>query len=408
MNILHTSDWHLNERLGRIERRTDIADRLIEIAGYLDQHKVDVMVVSGDLFANITRIDAVRDAVSDVSRAFKPFLLNGGTIVGISGNHDNEALFNLFREMMDLVAPIETKGDSVKPAGRMYLYEGPGYMRLKDRKDQVVQFVLLPYPTPSRYLRGQRAQYGSLEEKNRALRNALKATLESIQSNHIDKRLPAVMVSHIHIRGSRVHNLFHISETEDVIFEVGDIPSAWSYIACGHIHNPQKIEGMDRVCYAGSVERLDFGEANDQKSVWLIEILTDTSKLPAPVALPLNATPLYRIVVNDPEVDLAGLEEQYPDAQRAIVSYTVNYKPGEHNLAAITEQIERLFPRWSDRQTNAFGSQVEAVVARHTGNLEDVPTTVRNFLASKFESHPDKDDLLVLADKLLINEEDVE
>src|SRR5690242_8218981 len=121
MKILHTSDWHLNERLGRIDRQSDIADRLIEIAGYLDQHKVELMVVSGDLFANVTRMDSLRDAIGDVSRAFKPFLLSGGTIVGISGNHDNEALFNLFREMMDLVAPIETQGDAVKPAGRMYL-----------------------------------------------------------------------------------------------------------------------------------------------------------------------------------------------------------------------------------------------------------------------------------------------
>jgi exonuclease SbcD len=408
MRILHTSDWHLNERLGRIERQTDIAARLFEIAGYLEQHKVDVMVVSGDLFANITRMDAVRDAVGDVSQAFKPFLLTGGTIVGISGNHDNEALFSLFREMMDLVAPIDTKGDVVKPSGRMYLYEGPGYIRLKDRQGQVVQFVLLPFPTPSRYLRGQRAQYGSLEEKNRGLRNALITTLDSIQNSHVDKHLPAVLVSHIHIRGSRVHNLYHISETEDVIFEVGDIPSAWSYVACGHIHNPQKIEGMDRVCYAGSVERLDFGEANDQKSVWLTEISPNPSKLTSPVALPLNATPLYRVVINDPETDLSGLAERYPDAQRAIVSYTVNYKPGEHNLGAITEQIERLFPRWSERRTNAIGSQSEAIVTRHTGNLEDVPATVRNFLATRFENHPDKDDLLVLADKLLINEEDVE
>lgn len=408
MKILHTSDWHLNERLGRIERRTDIADRLMEIAGYLDQHKVDVMVVSGDLFANITRMDAVRDAVGDVSRAFKPFLLNGGTMVGISGNHDNESLFNLFREMMDLVAPIDSGGEAIKPAGRMYLYEGPGTMRLQDRTGQVVQFVLLPFPTPSRYLNGPRGQFSSLEEKNRSLRNALKETLEYIQANRVDKRLPAVLVSHIHVRGSRVHNLYHISETEDVIFEVGDLPSAWAYVACGHIHNPQKIEGMDRVCYAGSVERLDFGEAGDQKSVWLTEVTSDASRQTPPQQLPLDATPLYRIVVNDPEKDLSGLEERYPNPHRAIVSYTVNYKPGEHNLSAITEQIERVFPRWCERQTHALGSQVDTVVAHQSGSHEDVPGTVRGFLSAKFEGHPDRDDLLALTEKLLINEEDVE
>jgi exonuclease SbcD len=335
-------------------------------------------------------------------------LLRGGTIVGISGNHDSEALFNLFREMMDLVAPIDTEGNEVKPTGRMYLYEGPGYMRLKNKQDEVVQFVLLPFPTPARYLRGQSSQYGTLEEKNRGLRNAVLSTLDSLQRNYVDKRLPAVMVSHIHIRGSRVHNLYHITETEDVVFEVGDLPSAWSYVACGHIHNPQKIEGMDRVCYAGSVERLDFGEADEKKSVWLTEVSPGIANVDSPIALPLNATPLYRIVINDPEIDLAGLEERYPDAQRAILSYTVNYKPGEHNVNAIAEKLEHLFPRWSDRRINPIGGQIEAIVGGHSGNFKDVPSTVRSFLKTRLESHPDKNDLFVLADKLLIDEEDTE
>jgi exonuclease SbcD len=165
---------------------------------------------------------------------------------------------------------------------------------------------------------------------------------------------------------------------------------------------------MDRARYAGSIERLDFGEAGDDKVVWLAEVLADLSKQAPPEPLALNATPLYRIVVNDPETDLVGLEERFPDAQRAIVNYTVNYKPGEHNLEAITKKIERFFPRWSDRRINAIGSQVEAVISKHTGNFENVPETVRNFLTNKFGNHPDRDDLLLLADKLLINEDDKE
>lgn len=405
MKILHTSDWHLNERLGRIERQSDIRDRLTEIAGYLDQHQVDVMLVSGDLFANISRLESIRDAVGDVAKIFKPFLSRGGTILALSGNHDNEALFNLFRELMDLVAPAEQNGNKIKPSGRMYLYEGPGYIRLADRSGETVQFVLLPFPTPSRYLRGSRPPFTSLEEKNRALHDKLVETLHTIQNQLVDPRFPVILSSHIHVRGSQLHNLYHISEMEDVIFEVGDLPTPWSYMAYGHIHRPQQIAGLNNAFYAGSIERLDFGEANDDKSVVLVDIKRGAVQ-PNPVILPLTATPLYKIIVHDPETDLADLETRYPDAKRAIVSYEVNYKPGEHNLAAIIDQIERTFPRWCARQTNAIGTGGNLSVVGSAVNIEDVPTTVRRFLKKNLENHPDRDDLLVLADKLLANEEE--
>jgi len=404
MRILHTSDWHLNERLGRIERQQDIRERLTEIAAYLNQHQVDVMLVSGDLFANISRLESIRDAVGDVAKIFKPFLARGGTIVALSGNHDNEVLFNLFREMMDLVAPAEQNGDKIKPSGRMYLYEGPGYIRLADRAGEAVQFVLLPFPTPSRYLRGSRP-FTSLEEKNRALHDKLVETLHTIQNQLVDKRLPVVLASHIHVRGSQLHNLYHISEMEDVIFEVGDLPTPWAYMAYGHIHRPQPIAGLNNAYYAGSIERLDFGEAKDDKSVVLVDVRHDVVQ-PKPVILPLHATPLYKIVVNDPETDLVDLETRYPDSKRAIVSYEVNYKPGEHNLAVIIEQLEQTFPRWCTRQTNAIGTGINQTVAGSATNIEDVPATVRSFLGKSLENHPDRDDLLALADKLLANEEE--
>lgn len=405
MRILHTSDWHLNERLGRIERQSDIRDRLTEIATYLEQHQVDVMLVSGDLFANTSRLESVRDAVGDVAAIFKPFLTRGGTILALSGNHDNEALFNLFREMMNLVAPTEPNNNNIKPSGRLYLYEGPSYIRLADRTGEPVQFVLLPFPTPSRYLRGTRPPFTSLEEKNRVLHDKLVETLQVIQDNHIDPHYPVVLSSHIHVRGSHTHNLYHISETEDVIFEIGDLPTPWAYMGYGHIHQPQPIGGLKNARYAGSIERLDFGEAKDEKSVVLVEVTRGT-KQTDPEILPLTPTPLYKIVVNDPETDLVDLEARYPEAKRAIVSYEVNYKPGEHNLSAIIEQIERTFPRWCTRQTNAVGSQTKLSVIGSPTNIEDVPTTVRTFLENELKDHPDREDLLALAETLLANEEE--
>ena len=49
---------------------------------------------------------------------------------------------------------------------------------------QRVQFVLMPYPTPSRYLRDEELQkYRGLDEKNRNLMAAYSSTLQQLQAD---------------------------------------------------------------------------------------------------------------------------------------------------------------------------------------------------------------------------------
>jgi DNA repair exonuclease SbcCD nuclease subunit len=40
VRILHTGDWHMNDRLGRVDRAEDIEGSLERIAGYLDEENV--------------------------------------------------------------------------------------------------------------------------------------------------------------------------------------------------------------------------------------------------------------------------------------------------------------------------------------------------------------------------------
>src|SRR5579859_5861040 len=102
MRILHTADWHLTEKLGSIDRLSDLIARLQEIALYLDEYKVDVMVIAGDIFSQCTRMEDLEKAMADINNTFKPFLLKGGTIVAITGNHDNEHFFAMLLTAFDL------------------------------------------------------------------------------------------------------------------------------------------------------------------------------------------------------------------------------------------------------------------------------------------------------------------
>lgn len=402
MRILHTSDWHLNDRLGRIPRQDDIVKRLEEIANYLDEHKVDVMIVAGDLFSQYNRLDELKSAVGKMRDIFQPFLVGGGTIITISGNHDNEAFFNLMHFALDLADPIDPNKSGARPTGRLYLAAQPTYLLLQDKTGQQVQFILMPYPTSSRYLKDQKTKYGSLDEKNSLLHQSMLQKIDLMKSKYVKPELPSVLVGHAHIRGSQLHNLYRISESEDVVFNAEDIPTNWAYAAYGHIHKPQALAGTTHVRYSGSIERLDYGERDDEKSVVLVEIGAK-GRTQEPVCLSLNATPIYRVEINNPE-EIASLKDKYSELDRALVDYKLTYKPGEHNRDAICRELDKIFPRWYNREIMTDGSSISLKSSNLVANTQDVATTVRTYLQQKLAGNQDKDAVLALAEQLLADE----
>jgi exonuclease SbcD len=94
------------------------------------------------------------------------------------------------------------------------------------------------------------------------------------------------------------------------------IPTQAQYAALGHVHKPQDIRLSPRASYSGSLLQLDFGEAEQDKSVSLVELHAGR---PAEVArLPITAgrrlcdigSPAHGVAVDD----LAGYAAEVGDA----------------------------------------------------------------------------------------------
>jgi hypothetical protein len=123
-----------------------------------------------------------------------------------------------------------------------------------------------------------------------------------------------------------------------------------------------------------------------------------------PEILPLDATPIHQVEINDPDEDMPGLRDKYPDAARAIVHYKLTYKPGRHNREEICREIEAIFPRWCKRKVIAEGSESSGVVEASEAQKRDAPGTVRNYLMKRLadDAYRDyRDDVMALAEKLL-------
>jgi exonuclease SbcD len=405
MRILHTADWHLGDRLGRIDRTGDLRRAVERIAAYCEQERVEILLVAGDLFSELSRADGLRDSIDHLRTVFLPFLERGGSLVALTGNHDNEGFCHTLRLAMTLAAPSAIVPGGLLPTGRVYLATEPTFFQLADTGGNAVQFVLMPYPTPSRYLEGAAQAYASVEEKNRALQSAFAARLGRIQQeSRFSWDVPTVLAAHIHLRGARLSTPFRISERESIVFELQDVPADWAYVALGHIHQPQCLMGLTHVRYSGSIERLDLGERSDDKGVVLLDIGPD-GRRGEPVVLPLPATPIYDVEIQDPKRELPMLHDRYPDADRALVRYHLRYTAGSDNLEEVLRELDRIFPRWYDRDWQEAGALSPVLPGAGTNESpRSFQDTVLDYLNAELLDHPDRDALLQLADGLLAEE----
>ena len=86
MRILHTSDWHLGRTLAQESLLDDQAQLLDQVFAAIVEHRVDVLIIAGDLFDRaVPRKEAVQLFNDFLARVYAE---TGAAIVAIAGNHD--------------------------------------------------------------------------------------------------------------------------------------------------------------------------------------------------------------------------------------------------------------------------------------------------------------------------------
>ncbi len=406
MRILHTADWHLGDRLGSrgIDRTDDLRRAVERIAGLCASEAIDVLLVAGDLFSDKLGMQKdLSETVRHLGDTFRPFLLGGGTILALTGNHDKEIPAQTLHSMLALAAPEPlVPGVRVAP-GRFYLATEPTLLRLADPRGFEAQFVLMPYPTPSRYCIVTGAGGPNRVDRNRDLHQAYADRLHALLAHpEFRKDRPTVLGAHIHVRAATLPmRLFRITEAQDVVFAAEELPADFAYVALGHIHQAQRLGGLDRIRYSGSIERLDLGESDDDKSVVVVE-LGAAGLGGEPRLLPLASTSLYDVTIDDPHRQLPQLRERYPDAEQALVRYRLTWKAGEHDRDELLRELDTIFPRWYDREvTEAGAAAPDSAAASLPADAIDPAQTVRHFLERELAGDPDCEELLHLAESLI-------
>jgi exonuclease SbcD len=399
MRIIHTADWHLCDKLGRIDRTEDLMTRVERVAELCEERKVDVLLIAGDVFSDQALPDDITQALTRFRETFASFFGRGGTVLAITGNHDRDGRINMVRAGMTLAAPAAGR-DGRLDASRMYLINGRAVATLTDGDGVRVQFVFVPYPFANRYELSA-AEYRTKEEENRLLQGRISEWIQGLPSRPgFDSRLPTVLAAHLHVRGSEIHSLYHLRESDDVVFDFADLNPGWAYVALGHVHKGQVLHGQASVRYCGSLDRLDFDEKHDDHGALFLEV-GRTGLIGEPERLLIPATPFHSITLADPERELPGLADRYPDRERAIVRVTVTQSPSGPSRDEIARQVRAMFPRLHElKWANGPGAETCTAAAGFTPRAE-VGTTVREYLSGQLADDPDKELVLALADEFL-------
>jgi exonuclease SbcD len=271
IHLLHFADLHIGmENYGRLDPRTGVSGRVLdflqrfdELIDYGLERDVDLVVFAGDAFKT-------RDPNPTYQRAFARRVKNladaGVPVVLLVGNHDLPAMVQKASSIdifHTLSVPNVTVG-RVEAVHRIETKRGP------------VQVATAPYPVRSRLLSHEEYRGLSMADLDKALQQVVTDNIEALKAE-LDPDIPAVLTGHFSVSGAVWGSERSVMLGRDVVVPKSTLADpVFDYVALGHIHKHQNLtadqDGVPPVVYAGSLERIDFGEEGQPKGFCWVEL----------------------------------------------------------------------------------------------------------------------------------------
>jgi exonuclease SbcD len=262
MRILHTADWHVGKTIQRRQRLDEARAALDEIVAIAQAEEVDLVLVCGDAFdsfspsAEAERI--VYETLLALSRAGIPVVLVGG-------NHDYSKRLRAVESLLGAI-DVHVVADVRRP-------DAGGVIEVAARDgSEIAQVAVLPW-VPERSLFGAEEMMGLEEDPHKRYAEHIPRLLGALCA-HFDPGKVSILAGHLFVSGARPGG----GERELTMGEIfavtaAALPTSPQYIALGHVHRPQDVPGAAIPArYSGSPLQLDFGEANQQKSVTVVDV----------------------------------------------------------------------------------------------------------------------------------------
>ena len=269
MRILHFSDVHIGvESYGSTDPDTGLSTRLMDFLATFDEvvdfaldNSVDLVLFAGDAYKSR---DPSQTHQREFARRIARLSREGVPVFLLVGNHDLPHIASRATALdifPTLSVPNVTIGD------RLDTY-------IVDTAAGPLQVVALPWIRRSAFLAREETRSLTIDEINRQLQERV-TNLLAWQIQSLDPSLPAVLTAHVSLNTARTSSEQSMLLGRDpVLMQSALARPELDYVALGHIHKRQTLSQNPYVVYSGSLERIDFGEENDEKGFCVIDLDT--------------------------------------------------------------------------------------------------------------------------------------
>ena len=316
MKLLHTSDWHVGKTIRGHSRIPEHEAVLTEIVTLADEHSVDLVIVAGDLFETAT---PTAEAESLVYRTLLQLLDTDAHVAVISGNHDNARRLRAVAPVFEALGRIHLVTEPTRP-------DDGGVIRLSMPGGEQVRLAMLPFVSQRGVVRAKNLMEAAAYENTQAYGDRMRLLIETLTAEFGSDTVN-ILAAHAFVYGGQLGGGERAAHfIDDYAISAQSFPVTASYVALGHVHRPQKIQGKAPIHYCGSPLQLDFGEEDQRKQVNLVEI--EPGVPPAVTPVPLSGGRALRTLRGT----VAELAELAADGEDAWLRVVVN-EPRRPGLA---------------------------------------------------------------------------
>lgn len=252
MRILHTADWHLGRLFHQLHLTDDQAHVLDQFVAFARDARPDVILIAGDIY---DRSVPPPEAVTLLDETLYRLVSDcAAPVVLIAGNHDSAQRLN-FASRLLAERGVHVIGASPHLVATIPLQDADGPVHL----------YAIPYAEPA--VVRERLGDDTIHDHDAALH----AILATVRATH-PTQTRAIVLAHAFVAGGAT------AEDSERPLSVGGTgviaPSCFAgfdYTALGHLHRPQSLAD-GHIRYAGSLLKYSFSEADQPKSVSLVEM----------------------------------------------------------------------------------------------------------------------------------------
>jgi len=226
MKFIHTADWHLDKN----NRLSDFEKSIQQIEKFSKEKNIDFILIAGDIFHKRTPDNNARNVFYKFIKDIYPI-----PVIVLVGTHDVSMNIHSLSPLKSLQVDNLLILDTLD-------------IKVINFPSATLAILSIPYTT-------NKIDISSIQE-----------LIKKLLSMNVDYK---IILGHFSVIGA-FDGIYTVSQNSKDIIVPKDIldVDGIDYIALGHIHKPQTI---GNIRYSGPIERVDFGEKDNEVGFYYIE-----------------------------------------------------------------------------------------------------------------------------------------